>query len=101
MTRLYVINVLATQDLKEIADYYTGNNIEAGEKFFRQFDRRCEQLVSFPNIGRSYGEIRPDLRGLPLDGYIIFYRILGNGIEILRVVNARRDLPAIFQDQEP
>ncbi|NJL09428.1 MAG: type II toxin-antitoxin system RelE/ParE family toxin [Calothrix sp. SM1_7_51] len=84
-----------------MADYYTANNIEAGEKFFRQFDRRCEQLVSFPNIGRSYGEIRPDLRGLPLDGYIIFYRILGDGIEILRVVNARRDLPAIFQDQEP
>lgn len=100
MTGIYLINVLATQDLKEIADYYTATSIEAGEKFFRQFDRRCEQLVNFPNMGRSYAEIRPDLRGLPLDGYIVFYRVLDNGIEILRVINARRDLPSIFQDQE-
>jgi len=50
-------------------------------------------------MGRSYGEIYPDLRGIPLDGYIIFYRVLDDGIEILRVVNARRDLPSIFKDQ--
>jgi toxin ParE1/3/4 len=100
MNRRYVINILATQDLKEIANYFTTNSIEAGEQFFRKFDRRCEQLINFPNIGRSYAEIYPDLRGLPLDGYIIFYRVLDDGIEILRVVNARRDLPSIFEDQE-
>jgi toxin ParE1/3/4 len=100
MNHRYVINILATQDLKEIANYFTTNSIEAGEQFFRKFDRRCEQLINFPNIGRSYAEIYPDLRGLPLDGYIIFYRVLDDGIEILRVVNARRDLPSIFEDQE-
>jgi toxin ParE1/3/4 len=35
-----------------------------------------------------------------LDGYIIFYRILDDGIEILRVINARRDLPSVFENQE-
>jgi toxin ParE1/3/4 len=100
MNRRYVINILATQDLKEIANYFTTHSIEAGEQFFRKFDRRCEQLINFPSIGRSYAEIYPDLRGLPLDGYIIFYRVLDDGIEILRVVNARRDLPSIFEDQE-
>ncbi|MBW4668005.1 MAG: hypothetical protein KME60_11400 [Cyanomargarita calcarea GSE-NOS-MK-12-04C] len=45
MTRLYIINVLATQDLKEIADYYSARSIEAGEKFFRQFDLRCEHKL--------------------------------------------------------
>ena len=100
MSRRYFINILATQDLREIADYFTAHSIEAGEKFFRKFDDRCEQLINFPKIGRSYAEIRSYLRGLPLDGYIIFYRILGDGIEILRVINARRDLPSIFEDQE-
>ncbi|WP_407888923.1 type II toxin-antitoxin system RelE/ParE family toxin [Scytonema sp. NUACC26] len=56
--------------------------------------------MNFPNMGRSYAEIRPDLRGLLLDRYIIFYRVLDDGVEILRVINARRDLPSIFKDQE-
>ena len=100
MNRRYFINILATQDLKEIVNYFTVNNIEAGEQFFQKFDRRCEQLINFPSMGRSYAEIRPDLRGLPFDGYIIFYRVLDDGVEILRVINARRDLPSIFEDQE-
>lgn len=100
MSHRYFINILATKDLKEIADYFTANSIEAGEQFFRKFDHRCEQLINFPNIGRSYAEIRSYLRGLPLDGYIIFYRIVDDGIEILRVINARRDLPSVFEDQE-
>lgn len=96
----YVINVLASQDLNKIADYFTTNNIEVGERFFQDFARRCQQLVNFPNLGRSYTEILPDLRGLPLNGYIIFYRILDDGIEILRVVSGRRDLPPLFEEQE-
>ncbi|MEM7553586.1 MAG: type II toxin-antitoxin system RelE/ParE family toxin [Cyanobacteria bacterium P01_A01_bin.84] len=101
MNRRYVINILAAQDLKEIADYFTINSVEAGEKFFRQFERRCQQLINFPGMGRNYKEIRPYLQGLPIDGYIIFYRILDDGIEILRVINARRDLLYAFEDEEP
>jgi toxin ParE1/3/4 len=100
MNSRYFINVLATEDLKGIASYFATNNVEAGEQFFNKFDHRCEQLINFPNMGRSYAEIRPNLRGLLLDGYIIFYRVFDSGIEILRVVNARRDLPSIFEEQE-
>jgi toxin ParE1/3/4 len=94
----YVINILASQDLNEIADYFAENSLEAGERFFRAFNRKCQQLVMFPNSGKSYAKIRPDLRGLSLEGYVIFYRILDDGIEILRVVSGRRDFPAIFEE---
>jgi toxin ParE1/3/4 len=30
----YIINVLASQDLNQIADYFAENNLEAGEQFF-------------------------------------------------------------------
>jgi toxin ParE1/3/4 len=30
----YVINILASQDLNTIADYFASNNVEAGEIFF-------------------------------------------------------------------
>lgn len=96
----YVINILASQDLNEIADYFAQNSLEAGEQFFREFNRKCQQLITFPNSGKSYAEIRSDLRGLPLEGYIIFYRLLDDGIEILRVVSGRRNLLSIFDQPE-
>lgn len=71
----YVINVLASRDLSEIADYFAEDSLEAGERFFRTFNRKCQQLVAFPNSGKSYATIRPDLRGLSLEGYVIFYRM--------------------------
>lgn len=94
----YIINVLASQDLNEIADYFAENSVEAGERFFLAFNQKCQQLVAFPNSGKSYDRIRPDLRGLSLEGYIIFYRILDDGIEILRVVNGRRNFPSLFEE---
>ncbi|MGB7248510.1 MAG: type II toxin-antitoxin system RelE/ParE family toxin [Phormidesmis sp.] len=94
----YVINVLASQDLNEITDYFTEYNLEAGERFLRAFNRKCGQLVVFPNSGKSYAKIRPGLRGLPLEGYVIFYRLLDDGIEILRVISGRRDFPAVFEE---
>jgi len=94
----YVINIFASRDFNEIADYFAENSLEAGDRFFRDFNARCQQLVTFPNSGKSYGTIRPDLRGLSLAGYVIFYRISDDGIEILRVVSGRRDFPAFFEE---
>ena len=94
----YLLNVLASRDLSEIADYFESINLEAGERFFLEFDRKCKQLIAFPNSGKSYSKIKADLRGLSFEGYIIFYRILEDGVEILRVLNARRNFPDFFQD---
>jgi toxin ParE1/3/4 len=96
----YLINILASQDLQAIADYFADNNLEAGERFFRTFDRKCRQLITFPDSGKSYSAIRPDLRGLSLEGYVVFYRILDDGVEILRVVSGRRNLSSLFEEPE-
>lgn len=96
----YVISDEAIQDLNDISDYFLQTNVEAGEQFLIAFNSRCQQLVSFPNMGRSYAHIRPDLRGLALRGFIILYRVSEIDslikIEILRVVSGRRNLEALF-----
>ena len=86
------------RSLNEIADYFTEYSVESGESFFRSFNLKCQQLINFPNSGKSYATIRPELRGLSLDGYVIFYRILDDGIEILRVVSGRRNFPSLFDE---
>ncbi|WP_435023289.1 type II toxin-antitoxin system RelE/ParE family toxin [Nostoc sp. CALU 1950] len=62
----YIISPSASRDLNEIADYFLPRNLEAGEKLFREFNKKCQNLANFPSMGRSYAHIKPSLRGLPL-----------------------------------
>jgi toxin ParE1/3/4 len=94
----YAIAKEASQDLDEILDYFLTLNIEAGERFVQSFNRKCQNLVQFPNIGRIYDHIAPGLRGIPLNGYIIFYRIVDEGLIIVRVVSGYRNLEFIFSE---
>jgi toxin ParE1/3/4 len=98
--RQYVISDEAIQDLNDISGYFLQTNVEVGEQFIKAFSTKCQQLVSFPRMGRSYAHIRPDLRGLALRGFIVLYRVIESEdlikIEILRVVSGRRDLEALF-----
>ncbi|BAY05153.1 hypothetical protein H6G54_19010 [Anabaena cylindrica FACHB-243] len=49
-------------------------------------------------MGRSYANVKADLRGVLLDSYIIFYRVIDNGIEIVRVVSGYRNLESLFAE---
>ena len=92
----HIISQPAIKDLVEIIDYFSSRNVDAGERFINEFEKKCNSIANFPSMGRSYDDIKPSLRGLPLAGYIIFYRIIDDGIEIIRVVSGYRDLESLF-----
>ncbi len=100
MNRRYSIAASASQDLDQISEYYTSRSIEAGERLFKEFNRKCQNLVQFPNMGRSYSHIMPMLRGLPLDGYIIFYQATEEAVTILHVVSGSQDIETLLR-QDP
>lgn len=95
----YIIAPSASQDLNNIAEYFLKVNVQAGEKFFLKFSHKCQQLIQFPHLGRPYTHMNPSLRGLSLDGYIIFYRFIDETLEILRIVNGRQDLDILFDHE--
>lgn len=95
MMRCY-ISPLASQDLEAISDYFVTRNLEAGERLLAEFTKKCRDLLTFPKMGRSYDFIRSGLRGVPLDGYIVFYQVADDAIEILRVASGRQDSEALF-----
>ena len=43
-------------------------------------------------MGRARPELRADLRSLPFGAYLILYRVVEDGVEIIRVVHAARNL---------
>lgn len=92
----HIISPKASQDLSEIIDYFVRINIDAGEHFIEKFNKKCQYLANFPNMGRSYANIKADLRGVPLENYIILYRVVNSGIEIVRVVSGYQNLESLF-----
>jgi toxin ParE1/3/4 len=79
-----------------LSQYFLESNIDAGEKLFKSFNQRFHNLTQFPNIGKLYPHLLPDIRGLLVDKYIIFYRVTPIQIEIIRIVDGRQDLTQIF-----
>lgn len=51
-----------------------------------------ERLASMPGLGRSQEHRRPDLRSWPVGSYLIFYRPLADGVEVVRVLHGSRDV---------
>mgnify|MGYP001791540283 FL=1 len=94
----YVLAQEATQDLDDILDYFLSRNIDAGERFIQEFNKKCKYLTQFPNIGRSYANLDPTLRGIPVDSCIIFYCVFEDNVVIVRVISGYRDLKSVFTD---
>ena len=87
---------LAEQDLIDIYLYIFRDNAPAAEKTIRAINAKCELLVRSPRIGRARPELRADLRSFPYGAYLILYRIVADGVEIVRVVHAARNLDDLF-----
>lgn len=49
-------------------------------------------------MGRRRDKLLPTLHSFPVDDYLIFYRPIAEGIEVVRVVSGYRDLEALFSD---
>ncbi len=95
---LHLISEEASADLEEITDYFLSVSVEAGDRFVKEFDRKCSHLTQFPYIGKLYTALAPDLRGIRLERYIIFYRVYSDRLTIVRIVNASRDLKKLFSE---
>ena len=82
----------AEQDLIDIYLHISRDNPPAAEKFVRAINTKCERLARSPMIGRARPELRPDLRSVPYGAYLILYRVVDDGVEIVRMVHGARNL---------
>lgn len=98
MSNICRFTVPASRDIENIIDYIAdSSSLDAADCFLIKINQKCKTLANFPNMGRRRDELLPSLRSFPVDDYIIFYRPIEGGIEILRVVSGYRDLNALFE----
>lgn len=86
----------ARRDYSAIWDYIADDNPSAADRLLRRFDQKLRLAADQPGIGHPRDDLSPGLRSLRVGRYLLFYRQVPNGIELIRVLHGARDLPRLF-----
>lgn len=89
----------AERDLHKIWDYIALDNPAAATKLIQTIDAKFSLLAASPLMGRSRDEVTQGLHSFAVGNYVIFYRPLKDGIEVIRVLHGAQDVT--LQDMEP
>jgi toxin ParE1/3/4 len=97
MTRLR-FSPQALRDLVEIGAYIEQDSPTYAARFILRLEEHCDLVARRPLIGRVRDEVRPGLRSIRYNRYAIFYRLIEDGIEIVRVIHNARDLEQAMRE---
>jgi len=93
------ISPRAEAGLDAIDDYLFEQDSDVAERYARESDRHFHLLAERPHLGRA-SAYAPNLRRFAMHSYIIFYRPVSGGIEIVRVLHGARNLDEVFVDDD-
>jgi toxin ParE1/3/4 len=90
-------------DLEELGVFIGKDNPAAAGEVVRQLRLSFEQLAPMPQLGRIVTKIKTseELRmwlSPAFRNYLIFYRELPDGVEIVRVLHGARDIKRILEN---
>jgi len=94
----------AQRDLQEHFEFlYEQAGLDTADRFLQAAEATFSELAALPEMGslqhftnpRFAGTRRWRVRGF--DNYLIFYRPFSNGIEVLRVLYASRNIASLFE----
>jgi toxin ParE1/3/4 len=97
----------ARQDLIDSYAFIGMDDLDAAERFHAAAQETIKRLGENPRIGKLREFSIQRLRGIrswPIRGFenwLIFYRVLPDGIEILRVIHGARELDAVLGETDP
>jgi toxin ParE1/3/4 len=89
-------SVLAAKDLAENAEYIARDNPEAACRWIDKIESTCTLLSANPELGelrqtRGFGHCRCFTVG----NYVVFYRTVSDGVDVVRILRAERDLDSM------
>jgi toxin ParE1/3/4 len=96
----FKISTQAAQDLEDIWSYICINNPRAADNLFDKLRERFAKLAKFPQMGKERSDLARVLRSFPVGSYLIFYRTIDEGIEIVRILHGSQDIEQIFKELE-
>lgn len=80
----------AERDLIDILVQIGRHNPPAADNFADEVERACQRLAQFPGIGAERDEVPAGVRAFAIGNYVLYYRPIDGGIEVLRVLYGGR-----------
>jgi len=92
---------LARSDLKELGRYIAqqSQSRTTALRFLDTIADKCQRYASQPLLGEKSMDLGQEIRRFSVSNYVVFYRPLSDGIEVLRVLHGNRDIPAVWRER--
>ena len=89
---ILVVSPVARQDLQKLFQYGCLNwGSMRARQYIARFKTGLLRLHQSPHIGIKRDDLLKDLCVLPVEKHYIFYQLVENKIEIIRILHARLD----------
>jgi toxin ParE1/3/4 len=92
MANRYRIRPEADIDLDSIWSFIAADNRTAADAVIDRITDSFELLLTMPFAGRARPEFGDNVRSIVVGNHVVFYAKLPDGIDIVRVISARRDI---------
>ena len=85
----------ARLDLLDIFDFIARDKPNAASNWIEKIEEKCGLIATTPGFGERRPEYGLDIRSSVVGRYVIFYRPINDGIEVVRVVAGDRDIRSL------
>ena len=86
----------AREDLLDIWVYIAPRNSEAvADRVYDRLEHACNSLKEHPQLGVKRPEIAPSARSLVVERWLVIYKLVPEGVQIIRIVDGVRDIARI------
>lgn len=107
MTRRILKKPRVERDLVDHFSFIARDKLEPADRFLRAAEESFARLAANPLIGHQWDSPLPKLAGIriyclpaPFRNYLIFYRPVDDGVEILTLLHGSRDAAAVLDRLE-
>jgi len=87
---------LAELDILEIWEFIAGDSVAAADSWVDELDEKMALWATQPMMGRARDDLALGIRSLAFGRYVVFFRALADGIDVVRVMHGARDIDHTF-----
>ncbi len=86
----YFLSSVAEADMLSVWEYIAQDNLLAADRIIDRFTAAFERITAFPEAGARYEHPKGEFRFVIVTPYLIFYKITGDEVDIVRVLHGAR-----------
>jgi toxin ParE1/3/4 len=85
----------ARDDLKELAEFIARDKPMAARRWVKRVKEKCHLLARNPKLGDPREDLGANVRCSYVGSYVIFFRHVGDHLDISRVIRGDRDIKSL------